>query len=60
MAYKTFVIFSVRKFISTKCYYWFDYRIVKESQVAFRVIFCGSISLHFCREVDLYLFSRSQ
>lgn len=34
MVYKTFEIFSVRQFLSTKCYYWFYYRIIKEIQVA--------------------------
>ena len=34
MVYKTFEVVSVRKFIGTKCYYWFYYRTVKVVQVA--------------------------
>lgn len=33
MVYKTLETFSVKEFISSKCYYWFYYRIVKETQV---------------------------
>lgn len=57
MVYKTLEIFSVRQFISTKCYYWFYYRIIKEIQVAsYSNILWEYLSLLLQRWTYLYLF----
>lgn len=63
MVYKALEIFSVRRFISTKCYYWFYYRTVKEIQVAsYSNILWEYLSLLLQRGgpicIYLYLFTR--